>query len=68
VNQCDAGEVIDFGDRIALKAALQRLYHDYKAGQLGSDVHGIEAYSRKALTGKMAVVLNRINLPISGPC
>jgi glycosyltransferase involved in cell wall biosynthesis len=68
VNQCDAGEVIDFGDKVALKLAIQRLYHDYKAGQLGSNVHGIEAYSRKALTGKMASVLNRITLPISGPC
>jgi len=68
VNACDAGQVVDFGDKESLKKAVLALFNAYQQGKLGSAVHGIENYSRKALTGKMAEVLNRITSPVAGPC
>jgi len=60
VNECHAGQVVNFGDKVTMKKAILDLYSAYKSGNLGSGVKGIEAYSRKALTGKMAEILNRI--------
>jgi ABC-type cobalamin/Fe3+-siderophores transport system ATPase subunit len=44
-----------------MKRHLLHLYEDYKNGTLSVQSREIEQYSRKALTGKLALVLQQIS-------
>lgn len=57
IRETNGGWVIPFGDTEALKIALQQAYAWYKSGKTWPTTN-VEAYSRKALTGRMARLLD----------
>lgn len=61
VNEAHAGLVAGFEDKAKIKAHIAHFYTQYKAGTLEVQSTGIEAFSRKALTGKFAQLLEAIS-------
>jgi glycosyltransferase involved in cell wall biosynthesis len=53
-----AGYVADFDDEKRAGEIISNLYSKYKSGNLNVDPKGIEQYSRRELTGKLAVILD----------
>jgi glycosyltransferase involved in cell wall biosynthesis len=53
----NAGIIIDFNDKKALKKAILSLYNDYKNGVLEINSLNIEKYHRKELTKELAKIL-----------
>lgn len=70
MKECKSGLSADFGDKITLKSNLRHfisLYHDNSLSKVyGDSIEAIEQYSRKSLTGKLAVLLEDIVVPDSG--
>jgi glycosyltransferase involved in cell wall biosynthesis len=62
INSAGAGVVIGYKEIAEMKQALLSYYEKYKQGNLAITASGIEQYSRRALTGKMAGLLNEISL------
>lgn len=60
LRESGAGVVCGFEAKDEIKAALRDLYERFQAGHLEGGGSGIERYSRKSITGDMAVVLDRI--------
>lgn len=60
INGSGAGVVIDYKEVAEMKRVLIGFYEKYKTGSLHVQASGIEKYSRRALTGKMAELLNQI--------
>jgi len=60
LKETHAGRIAGFDDMEKTKQNILSFYHDYKKGKLLSDASGIEQYSRKELTGKLAETLNKI--------
>ncbi|MGL5892151.1 MAG: glycosyl transferase family 1 [Bacteroidia bacterium] len=59
LNETASGRISDFDDESALRNNLLELHRAYRAGTLtASAVSGAEAYSRRALTGKIAELLH----------
>lgn len=61
LNETNAGRISDFYDWVSLKKNILEYYEKYKTGNLVCESIGIEKYSRKELTGKLAGVLNKIS-------
>ena len=54
------GRVVNnYSDINSLKEKILSLYNQYKAGTLRVNPSGVEQYSRKNLTGKLAEVLKQ---------
>lgn len=60
LNQSGAGKISAFGDIYGFKANIQYFYNQYLQGNLTVAPTGIEQFSRKNLTQKIAEELNRI--------
>ena len=60
LSETNAGMISDFTDVPSLKKNILYFYDLFKRGQLNSQSHSIEAYSRKVLTGKLSEVMNRV--------
>jgi glycosyltransferase involved in cell wall biosynthesis len=61
IREAEAGPVVDFGDKEGLKKAVLQLFENWQAK---SDLNGsasVEKYSRKALCGTIASILNTIS-------
>ena len=58
--EAQAGLVAGFEDKALLKAHIAQLYSQYQADTLEVKSMGVEAFSRKALTGKFAQVFEAI--------
>ncbi len=61
VNEAQAGPVVDFSDAEGFKQAVLKLFSDYLAGKDQLQTTGIEKYSRKALCGKIGLILDEIS-------
>ncbi|MBP6235240.1 MAG: glycosyltransferase family 4 protein [Saprospiraceae bacterium] len=60
IHEAGAGVVIDYDDVNAVVEYFKQNFERYKSGQLKTQTSGIEKYSRRALTGKYAELLNDI--------
>jgi len=56
--ETQAGLLADFGDVSTMKEHIRSLYNDYVCGSVSTKSKGIELYSRKELTGKLAKLLD----------
>ena len=61
VREAQAGPVVDFRDLEGFKDAIRHLYQDWKSGNAGNRPSNHEKYSRKALCGDIARILNTIS-------
>jgi len=59
--EMDCGKISGFDSEDKLKGNILSYYKTFKSGVLESVAHGTEQYSRKALTGKLATLLNQIS-------
>ncbi len=55
-----AGEFFNYGEETRLKHQVLRYYSDYKNGSLRGASRGIEKYSRRELTRKMAGLVHKL--------
>ena len=60
LKETNAGLISDFNGFEELKKNILFYYLRYKSGNLCSESHNIEQFSRKALTGKLAEIMNNI--------
>jgi glycosyltransferase involved in cell wall biosynthesis len=60
IREAHAGITCDFNDKISIRNALLELYDRYKQGALRDQEGKIDAFSRKALTGKISSILNEL--------
>ncbi|HNQ12776.1 MAG TPA: glycosyltransferase [Bacteroidia bacterium] len=60
INECKAGVTVDFDDGANLKLELEKYYDLYKEKKLFIETSNARAYSRKALTGKLASVIHKM--------
>jgi glycosyltransferase involved in cell wall biosynthesis len=60
LSETNAGLLAGFGDIETMRSHILRLYEAFQAGTLRVDSRGIEKYSRKELTRKLARVLDTI--------
>jgi len=58
--ETQAGLIAGFGDTGKLKQHILDFYHEFRKGSLTVRSREIEKFSRKALTGRIAAVLDRI--------
>jgi glycosyltransferase involved in cell wall biosynthesis len=61
IDSSGAGVVIGYQEVAAMKNTLIRYYDQYQSGSLTVQASGIEQYSRRALTERMAGLLNEIS-------
>jgi len=61
VQQAKAGPVVDFEDLEGFKAAVLQLFQNFKQGNTAVSASEIEQYSRKALCGNIARILDSIS-------
>jgi hypothetical protein len=61
IEETGTGVINNYTDVTSLKQKILLLYSQYKAGTLRVNPKGVEQYSRKNLTGKLAEVLNKIS-------
>lgn len=54
------GKTIDWNDQTQIKAYLSVLYEQWKSGNIDSHEVDISKYSRRALTGQLAALLNEL--------
>ncbi len=60
IHEAQAGLVAGFKDKAKIKAHIAHFYAQYKADTLEVQSKGVDAFSRKALTGKFAHLLEAI--------
>lgn len=56
-----AGDVIDYNDVDGAIHTLEHYFELYKQGNIDPEPKGIEKYSRKTLTGRLAAILDQIS-------
>jgi glycosyltransferase involved in cell wall biosynthesis len=61
VKQTNSGYVVNFGDETALGSAIRELFNGYSGNQLQPNKTAIDQFSRKALTGNIARLLDEIS-------
>ena len=61
IKETNAGPVVDFGDEPGLHAALSELFSQYTNSEQPQNETSIDQYSRKALTGDIARLLDQIS-------
>jgi len=61
LKETNAGVVINFDDEEKLASEIQKLYHQYKKGNLKVDSKNIEKYHRKELTKELASIIKSLN-------
>ncbi|MGE5424868.1 MAG: glycosyltransferase, partial [Syntrophothermus sp.] len=61
IGDAGAGKICDFEDETAARKAILELYQEYKNQDKGQPEGNIDSYSRKALTGKIATLLDEIS-------
>lgn len=57
LEETNAGKISDFNDELALKRNILEYYESYKNGNLVCESKGVEKYSRKELTVRLATLL-----------
>jgi glycosyltransferase involved in cell wall biosynthesis len=61
INETGVGEVCNFNDEVKMTRIIMQWFSQFKNGNLNAHSHDIEKYSRKALTGQMVTLLDRIS-------
>jgi len=61
LKETNTGLLAGFGDVEAMQLHILRYYSMYKSQSLSVQSHNVDQYSRKALTGKLAQILERIS-------
>jgi hypothetical protein len=59
LNHTQAGKIFDYEDSDGIKKHIFSLYKQYKQGKLVVNSENIDGYHRKALTEKLATVINK---------
>lgn len=59
IETTQTGIFVDYSEKEKLKAAIKRYYEQFIAGDLRNEAVGIEQYSRKYLTEKLAEIIKR---------
>ncbi|MDZ7605430.1 MAG: hypothetical protein U5K79_07530 [Cyclobacteriaceae bacterium] len=62
LKETSTGVISDFDDKTSMKSQIKTFYEHYRKGTLRATPINIEKYSRKNLAGKMADLLNSMNL------
>jgi glycosyltransferase involved in cell wall biosynthesis len=62
VNETKSGYVVNFGDKTALSTAIKELFQQYSSNERTNNNSSIDQFSRKALTGTIAQLLNEISI------
>ena len=62
LKETNAGVTIGFNDEGKMREAILQHYNQYISGNLRSNSHGIEKYSRKNLTKELSEALNQLTL------
>ncbi|WP_158841516.1 glycosyltransferase family 4 protein [Polaribacter sp. L3A8] len=57
----NAGVVIDFDNEEKLSSEIEKLYHQYKIGNLDVNSKNIEKYHRKELTKELALIIKSLH-------
>ena len=60
VSDSNTGMVHSYSDKAKMKESITRYYHDYKQSEDTSSFNNIEPYSRKELTKKLAILLDKV--------
>jgi glycosyltransferase involved in cell wall biosynthesis len=55
-----AGSVIDYNDKVSLKAEILKMYEDFKGNGLGVTSKNIDQFHRKQLTNQLAAVIKSL--------
>jgi glycosyltransferase involved in cell wall biosynthesis len=63
LNETHAGVVVDFNDEVKMRNVILQYYNLFLSGNLVSQSHDIEKYSRKNLTKKLSEVLDNLTNP-----
>lgn len=61
LKECRAGVMVGFNDKVRLKEVLKEWIRLYLKGKLNMEFSGIETYSRRNLTGRLAEQLDQLN-------
>ena len=60
LKNANAGTIVGFKNKTALKATILNLYKDYKEGVLFVKSVNIEQYHRKNITSQLAEVIKKV--------
>ncbi len=60
IDTSGAGWMVDYDDTTHLTLLLEELYNRYKQGTADTPLRGIDKYSRKFLTGRLATLLDEV--------
>ena len=58
LTETQTGTFVGYEDKNLLKQQLEAYYEEFKAGTLSTTPQGIERYNRKALTERLARLIN----------
>ena len=60
LNKTGNGKTVNFGDKNGIKSVIMEYYSKFKENSLHVKGQDVSEYSRRALTGKLAEVLNKV--------
>lgn len=60
INSTKAGVVFDWNDRASIAKYIDYCWERFKSGSLAADTENIEQYSRRALTARMAALMDSL--------
>lgn len=61
IKQTNSGVIVDFKDKVSMKATILEYYKLYKEGKLCVDSHQIEQYHRRSLTERMSQIIKSVS-------
>jgi hypothetical protein len=61
IKQTNSGIIVDFKDKVSMKATILEYYKLYKEGKLYVDSHQIEQYHRRSLTERMSQIIKSVS-------
>ncbi|MFZ5939987.1 MAG: glycosyltransferase, partial [Bacteroidota bacterium] len=59
IQETGSGHMVGFDNDLALREIITGWFDQYRQGILKSDQHGVEKYSRRALTSELAAIMKR---------
>jgi len=62
LNETGAGKIVDFDDKANTKRIVLEYYNLYKTNSLQVNTDSVERFSRRSLTGELAILLNSLQV------
>jgi glycosyltransferase involved in cell wall biosynthesis len=63
ITETNTGVFFDYEEKDKLKETILRYFAEFKEGKLKSNPVGLQQYSRKSLTGKLAELIRKLQIP-----